>query len=414
MLDQILSENEIRFLDKLLSEVSLLPRNQRNIEAFRKEWSQLVYEGYDDCTEQLRIKGVLDNNWVDFYKVEEEFDIENIYETKVEVCSINVKVLIEYWLNTLLYSAGKSRDEIDISQIKEETNGYSIPVSLGTDTIKLLFVTNDIAHFNGAKNLGSPCISFIGELFLPESKYLNWFDPVLNSFDSTRFFVWLNEQSKPIISKKYSFINLPSDLDNMAKEDINKIVNSFLLYLSYQRKNSPEYFSPESTEYFFPETSIRECFMKENNEGISKIFVVISGSRIEFHTFMNGVKSHDESFSFMISKLQDWIDNKTTVYRKIALKKTSSLSNELIKIVPILIVALTSAISSFNILSSDSLIDNLKSSKYWLIAHITISVISIICLIIVGLIPHLSAWFFSWDRGLEKYVTRIMNNPTNR
>ncbi|MDH6371736.1 hypothetical protein M2444_003535 [Paenibacillus sp. PastF-3] len=408
MMDQILSEVEVQFLDNLLSDVSKLPRSFRNLNDFRREWRNLQGDGSEDCSEELRIKGILDNTWVDVYDVHEDNGLENILQSKLEVCTFNIEVFLKYWVTTLIYKSGKNANEIDFTQISRGINGFSLPISIGTDRVKVFFITNDISGGELENKSDGAYVSFIGDLSLPNETYIDWYDPIYHDQSATRFFVWLKEQSKPSMSKMYSFVNLPTDLESAQKEDVLKLINSYLSYLSYNRRNSPENFQPESNEYFFPESTIRDCFVKHEGSTKRKIFVVINENRVEFHTFIDGIKSYDENLSLNIENLQIWIDKKTAENRRILLKKGLSLIDELIKIVPILIVALASAVSSVKILATNSEFLNFKESKFWLIGHISVSIIAVVFLIVIGIVPHLKMWIFSWERGLEKYAKKTL------
>ncbi|MCJ1219622.1 hypothetical protein MT396_06225 [Paenibacillus polymyxa] len=407
MMDQILSDDEIKFLDNLLLDVTSSPNYKRSIDSLKNEWARIQNDDNKDFLEQLRIKGIIENSWIDYFKVQNEFGSENIIESTVEVCSINGEEFVKYWLKTLFYKSGRNIKDVDLSQLEKENNGYSIQIPIGSDSTKIYFVTKDSPDTDLIQYRREiTYISFIGELSIPEESYAYWYDPIMETPAAVRFFAWLNENVKPIISKFYSYINIPTDLENSQKEDIFKIITLYLTLLSYKRRNSPDFFRPESIEYFFPENTIKDCFIKNDLDNEKKIFLVVNSSRVELHTFINGVKSYDENISFHSEKLQEWIDRKTTVFRKIGIKTKSTLLNEALKIVPIMGVVLVSAYTSLNILWSGTFLSNIQSSKPWLIGHISISILTVLTLAIVGILPHINAWFFSWDRNLKKYADK--------
>ncbi len=405
-MDQILSDDEIKFLDNLLLDVTSSPNYTRSIDSLKNEWTRIQNDN-NDSLEQLRIKGIIENSWIDYIKVLNEFGSENIIESKMEVCSINGEEFVKYWLKTLFYKSGRNIKDVDLTQLEKENNGFSIQIPIGSDSTKIYFITKDFPDTDLIQYRREiTYISFIGELPIPEESYAYWHEPIMETPAAVRFFAWANENVKPIISKFYSYINIPTDLDNSQKEDILKTITLYLTLLLYKRRNSPDFFRPESIEYFFPENTIKDCFVKNDLDNEKKIFLVVNSSRVELHTFINGVKSFDEGISFHSEKLQEWIDQKTTAFRKIGIKTKSTLLNEAIKIVPIMGVVLVSAYASLNILWSGTFLSNIQSSKSWLIGHVSISILTVLILAIVGVFPHINAWFFSWDRNLKNYVNK--------
>ncbi|MCK6075390.1 hypothetical protein [Paenibacillus silvae] len=404
--DLILSESEIEYLDNILNEFGK-HQQFRDISSLKTPWTQLMEIEPRDALEPLRVKGILNEQEMEKTEIIiDENENESVKQTKLLVGTIDTKALVICWMVTIYHRSGKTLQPDDLNKMERQSDYYHFPIDIGMDTVKINLIVKDIEDSDYQQGQSdSIYVSFIGELPIKEQNYIMWSVPLQEQSAAVRFFNWLNEHSKPIISKLYAYINIPSDLEKNYREEVYRLVGMYLGELGYIRINQQELFRPESIEYLFPESIIKDCFINETEN--KKVFQVINGDRIEMHSFQNGIKSLDSKLSYHLNHLQIWIDKKAAKHRILTQKVKTSLINEVIKIVPIIITVILSAYASLKLIFiNNSAMKNFPQSKAWFITHISISVISLLVLIFFGVFPQLRLWVFSWDRRIKKYVRR--------
>lgn len=410
--DRLLSEYEINYLDAILSDISK-DKKLRDLSKYEKPWEYLSNKGPIEALESLRIKGIFNIEKRNKASILIEQGEERIQDQEVEVGILQPIELIKSWLATIYYRSGKSLDSESLIELVDSKMYFSFPMKMGSDSINIKFVTKDADEtelMQGQRE--SIFVSFIGNLPIKEQYYIHWFDPLSELSAAARFFIWINEQSKPLMSKYYSYLNIPSDLEKQNREEVLELLKKYLEQLEFERQNQPEYFKPESSDYFFPEGSIRECFIKKNEN--KKIFVTQTGDRVDIHTFEKGIKGPDVEISYHLNKLQEWIDRKSKTYRKLTNKIKSNLLAELLKLTPIFIAIIISCFTSYKLLyAQNQLIKNFPQSSMWFKIHIILGFVAIFSLFIIGVLPQLRFWLFTWDRRLKRFVKNNKKNINN-
>lgn len=396
--DFVLSDNEISFLDEVISLVTASSKNLGSPVSL-----DLVIEINDrlggDNLESLRIKGIFEitvKRVKSLYEYEGEEHIANVERG---IVSINKEEMIRFWLATVFYRAGKG-NQFDNGLFIKDKDDFFYPIDIGSESINLYFVTDELLDVKEKPN--SVYVSFIGNLILSENVFCHWWQPFQEPEASYRFFDWIKESIKKSSEKKYSFINIPTDLEAKDRERIYLLIKSVLESKQFSRKNVPEYFYPESLDYIIPETTIEDCYIK--NEGTEKIFLIKNNNRIEFHTFKNGEKESIESLSKSIANFQNFLDEKAEVYRRITERTKSKLPNTLLRYTPILIMFILSLVSSLGLLlSKDNLPQSIATTNTWLIINVIINIVALAFLSFVTIYPHIRLFFFKWDRGLKNF-----------
>lgn len=396
--DDVLTEKEISFLDEVLS---LATRSNKDIGTplVLDTVKEVNDRNEEDNLETLRIKGVFEiviKTVKSLYEYEGEERVTNV---KRGIVSINKKELIRYWISTVYYRAGKG-DQFNNNLLIEDKGDYFYPIDIGTETINLFFVTEEIQELKHKPN--GVFVSFIGNLPLTENLYSHWWQPFQETAASHRFFDWLKESVKKSSDKKFSFINLPTDLEARDRERIYMVVRSVLEKKHFFRKNVPEYFYPESIDYLIPESTIEDCYIKNNGE--EKIFLIKKSNRVEVHSFKNGEKESNRGLAESLNKLQNFLDEKVEVYRRVTERTKSSLPNTLLRYTPILITFIVSLISSLGLLlSKKNLLHSITSTDTWLIINVIVNIIALSFLSFVTIYPNMRLFFFKWERGLKKF-----------
>jgi hypothetical protein len=403
--DGLLSEFEITYLDAILSDISK-DRQVRSLLSYVKTWDDLSKIEPIDALESLRIKGIfnVENRKKTITLTDSES--ERFVDEEVEVGILQPENLIKSWITTIYKRSGKTLNLTDLSELMETKTFYSFPIKVGSDSITIKFVTKELDEMEFLHDQKeSIYVSFIGELPIKEQYYIHWFDPLNELSAAARFFIWINEQSKPILSKHYLFVNIPSDLEKNSREEIFGLLKKYLELLNYKRINQPDNFKPESVEYFFPEASIRECYIHSLEN--KKLFITHSNDRVDIHCFTDGVKNIDSNLSFHLNKLQERIELRSSIFRKLSFKVKSSLISELLKFSPAIIAIVISTIASYKIvIMENEAIKNFSQSGLWLNIHIILSFITIFTIISVGLLPQIRYSLFSWDWRMNNFVKR--------
>ncbi|WHY65365.1 hypothetical protein [Neobacillus sp. SuZ13] len=407
--DSLLTDVEIQYLDFIISEISRM-ENLRSLYDFTLLWDDLKAEDTNGVLEYLRIKGIINQKKTIKTRVITEYETEHIVEEEVLFGTIDPKQLIISWLVTVYNRSGKNLTETYLRQLENKANYFTFPIEVGEDKVNINLIVKDLDESEYvSKQENSIYVSFIGNLPLKTDSYIHWFYPFTEMSAAFRFFTWINEQSKPVLSKIYSFINIPSDLEKADREQLFVLLKMYIENLDYQRVNKPEFFRPESLEYLFAESEIKDCFI--NNKENKKLFIILKNDRIEIHSFSEGIKSSDMEISYHLEKLQEWIDMKANSNRKILHKIKASLGKDLLKMIPIIITIILSAFASSKLLfSQNQTLNNLPQTKMWLAIHVGLSIISIAVLFFIGIYPQVQHWFFSWSRGLKKYTKNNINN----
>lgn len=403
--DRVLTEIEISYLDQILN--NIYQSQPRTLHSFVREWS--VLEAYDnsEALESLRIKGIFDIEQRMRTITFNEDGHELSRQVSVQVGRLQPKQLIICWIVTVYFRSGKNITENDIDKITEGNSYYSFPIQVGNDSATIKMITQEIIDETILDNNDptSMYVSFIGELSLNEQNYLHWFYPLHELSAAARFFAWINEHSKPIMSKQLITLDLPADLDKSDIEHIYTLVKINLINIGFEFTNQPEEYKPESTEYLFSNEMIRAGFI--NRVKNKKVFLVMSDKRIDIHTFNDGVKSVDTEVSYHVLKLQEWVNDKATKLRNINFALKSSLLGDLARLVPIIISLGLTAFTSFGyIFSENETIVNLRKNNYWFSLQVGINVVAIGIVIYLGLVPSLRHRFFSWNRGFTNYIKR--------
>lgn len=393
--DYTLNGNEISFLDEMISKITLSNKDLITPLSLDKA-KEIDLDG--NSLESLRIKGILEitmKNVKTFYDFEGE---ERVTSVERGVVHINNEELIKYWISTIFYRAGKG-EQFNKELLLKDLEEIYYPIDVGTESIKLYFVTDSEKELKEKPN--SVYISFIGELNLPDDIYCLWWQPFQEFNAPHLFFDWIKDSIKKSSEKKYSFINIPTDLEAKDRERIYLLIKSVLTNKLYIRNNLPENFYPESIDYLIPETVIEDCFIKEaSNE---KIFLIKKNNRVEIHTFKNGEKESNEPLGKTFNTLQSYLDNKAEDYRRVTEQTKSSLPRTLLRYTPILIMFIVSLLSSLGVmLSKQNLANTIASTNTWLIINIVINAAALLFLFFITILPHLKLFFFKWDKGLKK------------
>jgi len=396
--ESVLADNEILFLDEVIS-LSTLSNKDLGTPLALEAVNEINGRIEGDNLESLRIKGIIEitvKNVKSFYEYEGE---ELITSVDKGIISINKKELVRFWITTIFYKAGKG-SQFDNDLIIWDKEGFFYPIDIGSESINVYFVTDEFSEVREKPK--AVYVSFIGNLPLPDTIFCHWWNPFQEPTAAHRFFDWIKESIKRSSDKKYSFINIPTDLEPKDHERIYSLIKSVLEAKNFDRKNIPENFYPESIDYFIPDTVIEDCFIKD--DGVEKIFLIKKNSRIEIHTFKNGEKDNNKALSESINKLQIFIDERAEVYRSISESTKSKLPNTLIRYTPILIMFILSFISSFGLLfSNQELPKSIVTTNTWLFINIIINIVALAFLSFITIYPHLRLFFFKWNRGLKKF-----------
>ncbi|OQP18496.1 hypothetical protein B2I20_18915, partial [Bacillus stratosphericus] len=76
--------------------------------------------------------------------------------------------------------------------------------------------------------------------------------------------------------------------------------------------------------YSLPEEMIREVYILREQ----KIFIVENQSRIEFHTFINGLKKSNDLITFHINKMNQLVEKKVQVYSENKYRKSMNFAKD--------------------------------------------------------------------------------------
>lgn len=404
--DHVLSEVEIDYLDSILSEISI--ENQfRSLHTFYKEWSLLECIDESGALEMLRVKGVfnIEHRTKTIVK-HDNAGIERVTDTTIEIGTLQTRELLTCWLATIYFRSGKQIQLHDLANITSDSACFLFPILVGNETVNIKFVTKELDETLLTKSdHNSIFVSFIGDLPISEQSYIHWFDPLQELSAAARFFNWINEQSKPLSSKQYITIDLPTDLEKTSLEHIYSLLKLNLTELGYERVNKPDEYKPESIDYFFPEQSIRNCFI--NRDKHKKVFIIYTEHKIELHSFESGIKSLDPDLNFHVIKFQTWVDKKIKKFRDIEFIRKSTLITDLSKYVPMIVAITISLFSSLSLIFSEiEIFQQFSKNTWWITLQVFLNIVSILVIIYIGLIPQILHRFFSWDRFFIRYVKK--------
>ncbi|MFB6765368.1 MULTISPECIES: hypothetical protein [Bacillus] len=387
------STSEIKFIDRLLAysecdDVNSLNVSLDNIKNF--DWFDK-----EDLL-QLRLKGIIEVRKVSIPKTKFEGSLEEVSFYESDHLSIDEENLIRTWVNSVYYLAAESiSQKIDI--LKKDGYFY-IEIDVDTDSkIQIKFIVNE--NFSETNGLFISFINNINQKLFEEVIY--WDEPIANQSSANAFFQHLKQQGKLLSNRNFNYINIPPHLESTELEGFKSVIKTYLEKLGYSPSYNSKYFRPESIDYSLPEEMIREVYILREQ----KIFIVENQSRIEFHTFINGLKKSNDLITFHINKMNQLVEKKVQVYSENKYRKSMNFAKDFKFILAYIITFIPSLISSGKILFTNK-VDKVINSKWLLYTHFISAIVMIVLILFIGIYPQIRLYFFSWSRNVNSKVKR--------
>ncbi|SNS86723.1 hypothetical protein SAMN05444672_10336 [Bacillus sp. OK838] len=388
------STSEIKFIDRLLSysecdDVNSLNVNLDNIKNF--DWFD------EEDFLQLRLKGIIEVRNISIPKTEFEGSLEKVSVYESNYLSVNEENLVRIWVYSVYSYAGESISQsIDI--LKKDGYFYT-EIDVDTDSkMQIKFIVNkNVSETNGL------FISFINNIHQNLfEELIYWDEPIANQSSAIAFIQHIKQQGKLLSNRNFNYINTPPHLESTELEGFKSVIKTYLEKLGYSTSHNSKYFRPESIDYSLPEEMIREVYIL----GEQKIFIIENQSRIEFHTFTNGLKKSDDLITFHINKMNQLVEKKVQVYSGNKYRKSMNFAKDFKFILAYIIGFIPSILSSAKILFTNK-VDKVINSKWLLYTHFSSAIVMIILLLFIGLYPQIRLYFFSWSRNVNSKVKRF-------